>query len=271
MQLATSDRRLTADQAEALWRAWMVGRDERARDYLVLSYTPMVTYLATRKVRELPARFELDDLVSCGLIALLESIDRFDPTRGASFEQYAWTRVSGAIVDELRRQDWAPRSARRMGRDIARAEAKLQARNGATPTADEVAGELGIGVRELRSVQQDLAQADVVSLNAPARGAEETIPVEVGEIVEAPPGEHDPVLAILAGERNAKMRDAISALAEKELRVLMLVHVQELSGAQVGRMLGVSESRVSQIMSRARSKLRARLDAYEAAAAGNAA
>jgi RNA polymerase sigma factor for flagellar operon FliA len=271
MQPATTDHRLTADQAEALWRAWTVGKDERARDYLVLSYTPMVTYLATRKVRELPARFELDDLVSCGLIALLESIDRFDPERGATFEQYAWTRVSGAIVDELRRQDWAPRSARRMGRDIARAEQTLQARNGSAPTNEQVAGELGIGVAELRSVQQDLAQADVASLNAPARGTDETIPVEVGDLVEAPIGQHDPVLAILTGERNAKMRDAMASLDEKELHVLMLVHVHELSGAEVGRMLGVSESRVSQIMSRARAKLRARLDAYEAAAAGTAA
>jgi RNA polymerase sigma factor for flagellar operon FliA len=268
MQLAPSDHRLTPEEAESLWWAWTHDHDERARDHLVLSYTPMVTYLATRKVRELPVRFELDDLISCGLIALLESIDRFDPQRGATFEQYAWTRVSGAIVDELRRQDWAPRSTRRMARGIARAEATLHARNGAAPTSEQVAGELGIDVAELRTVQQELVQADVSSLNAPTRGVDDSLSIEVGETVEAPPGEHDPVLAMLAGERNAKMREAIASLDEKELQVLMLVHVQELSGAEVGRRLGVSESRVSQIMSRARGKLRARLDAYERAAAG---
>ena len=102
----------------------------RARDRLVLSYAPMVKYLACRKVRELPAHCELDDLVSCGLLALIAAVDRFDPAKGATFEQYAWTRVSGAIMDELRRQDWAPRSLRRNGRAIERAREQWQLRTG---------------------------------------------------------------------------------------------------------------------------------------------
>ena len=114
--IAGSGSRLNPSEAEALWRAWVTHSDDRARDRLVLSYAPMVQYLASKKVRELPAHCELDDLVSCGLIALVESIDRFNPARGATFEQYAWTRVSGAIMDELRRQDWAPRSLRRRRR-----------------------------------------------------------------------------------------------------------------------------------------------------------
>ena len=92
-----------------------------SRDRLVLSYAPMVKYLTCRKVRELPAHCQLDDLVSCGLLALIAAVDRFDAAKGATFEQYAWTRVSGAIMDELRRQDWAPRSLRRSGRAIERA------------------------------------------------------------------------------------------------------------------------------------------------------
>src|SRR6185437_1627369 len=117
----SSSSRPTAGTAEALWRAWIQNKDVAARDRLVLSYAPMVKYLACRKVRELPAHCELDDLVSCGLLALIAAVDRFDPAKGATFEQYAWTRVSGAIMDELRRQDWAPRSLRRNGRAIERA------------------------------------------------------------------------------------------------------------------------------------------------------
>ena len=105
--------RPSPETAEALWRAWITGGDAAARDRLVLSYAPMVKYLACRKVRELPAHCELDDLVSGGLVALIAAVDRFDPAKGATFEQYVWTRVSGAIMDELRRQDWAPRSLRR--------------------------------------------------------------------------------------------------------------------------------------------------------------
>ena len=129
-----SSSRPTAGTAEALWRAWITNKDVAARDRLVLSYAPMVKYLACRKVRELPAHCELDDLVSCGLLALIAAVDRFDPVKGATFEQYAWTRVSGAIMDELRRQDWAPRSLRRNGRAIERAREQWQLRTGRLPT-----------------------------------------------------------------------------------------------------------------------------------------
>src|SRR5881409_4076347 len=137
-----SGSRLNPSEAEALWRSWVTHRDDRARDRLVLSYAPMVQYLAAKKVRELPAHCELDDLVSCGLIALIEAVERFDPRKGASFEQYAWTRVAGAIVDELRRQDWASRSVRRTGRTIERARDGFYAREGTMPNAEELAKSL---------------------------------------------------------------------------------------------------------------------------------
>jgi len=134
----SSSSRPTAGTAEALWRAWIQNKDVAARDRLVLSYAPMVKYLACRKVRELPAHCELDDLVSCGLLALIAAVDRFDPAKGATFEQYAWTRVSGAIMDELRRQDWAPRSLRRNGRAIERAREAWQLRTGRLPSDEEL-------------------------------------------------------------------------------------------------------------------------------------
>src|SRR5689334_11043936 len=166
MQATGSAQRLTPSQAEALWREWSTRKDSSARDKLVLAYSPMVKYLAARKVRELPSHCELDDLVSCGLIALIEAVERFDPRKGASFEQYAWTRVAGAIVDELRRQDWASRSVRRNGRKIEQARDTYYAREGAMPNDLQLAETLHLSIAELRESLNEIERADVMSLNA---------------------------------------------------------------------------------------------------------
>jgi RNA polymerase sigma factor FliA len=263
VETATSAQRPTASTAEALWRAWIQNGDVAARDRLVLSYAPMVKYLACRKVRELPAHCELDDLVSCGLLALIAAVDRFDPAKGATFEQYAWTRVSGAIMDELRRQDWAPRSLRRSGRAIERARDEWQAKTGRLPSDGELAHELEIGVTDLRGQLEGLARADLLSLNTPARGAEESMPVEVGDTIEAPPGEFDPESAALANERAQVLRDAIASLSEREQTILVLLYVKHLQGAEIGRLLGVSESRVSQILSSIRRTLKEHIESYD--------
>jgi RNA polymerase sigma factor for flagellar operon FliA len=227
----------------------------------------MVRYIASRKVRELPAHCELDDLASSGLVALMEAIDRFDPAKGASFEQYAWTRVAGAVVDELRKQDWASRSVRREGRRIERARDSFFARFGTMPTEAELAAELSTTVDDLRTSLEDIDRSDVSSLNAPARGAEDSLPLEVGETIQSPHDEFDPESSLLGADRNAAIRGAIARLSERERHILSLVHVQELPGAEIGRMLGVSESRVSQILAGIRRKLKDQLDSYETAAA----
>jgi RNA polymerase sigma factor FliA len=255
--------RPTAESAEALWRRWMEHRDVSARDRLVLSYAPMVKYLACRKVRELPAHCELDDLVSCGLLALIAAVDRFDPAKGATFEQYAWTRVSGAIMDELRRQDWAPRSLRRSGRAIERTREEWQSRHGRTPTDEELSRELEITVADLHDQLEGLSRADLLSLNTPARGTEDQMPVEVGDTLEAPPSEFDPELAALAAERSSVLKEAVASLSEREQQILVLLYVHHLQGAEIGRILGVSESRVSQLLSGIRRTLKSRIDAYD--------
>jgi RNA polymerase sigma factor FliA len=263
----TGAQRLTASEAETLWRNWKNRRDARSRDTLVVAYAPMVRYIASRKVRELPAHCDLDDLASAGLVALMEAIDRFDPAKGATFEQYAWTRVAGALLDELRKQDWASRSVRREGRRIERAKDAFFARNGVMPSEPELAAELGTTVADLRATFEDIDRSDIASLNAPARGADDATLTEVGDTIQAPQGEHEPETTLLGADRTAAMRGAIARLSEREREVLALIHVQELPGAEVGRMLGISESRVSQILAGIRGKLKHSLDTYEAAAA----
>jgi RNA polymerase sigma factor for flagellar operon FliA len=264
--LSTVAQRLTSFEAETLWRNWKERRDAPSRDRLVLAYAPMVRYIASRKVRELPAHCELDDLASSGILALMEAIDRFDPTKGASFEQYAWTRVAGALVDDLRKHDWASRSVRRAGRRIERDRDSFFARTGRMPTEVELAAELGSTVDELRSSLEDIDRSSVASLNAPARGVEEATMLELGETLQASEDEHAPEARLLGADRNAAVRAAIARLSDRERQVLALVHVQEMPGAEIGRMLGVSESRVSQILSGIRSKLRDQLNSYDAAA-----
>jgi RNA polymerase sigma factor for flagellar operon FliA len=263
MQTVASRRRLAPHEAETLWRAWVMRRDQAARDRLVLSYAPMVNYLAARKIRELPSHCELDDLASCGLVALIEAVDRFDPKKGASFEQYAWTRVTGAIMDELRRQDWASRSVRRFSRRLEDARERFFARNGRAPDEDELAAALQLPVTELRHQLEELERADVCSLNASARSTEDSETVEVGETVEASCSELEPESATLSHERAAVLRGAIAGLSERERVALRLVHVEELQGAEIGERLGVSESRVSQILAGIRRKLHDDIAAYD--------
>src|SRR6202161_3496886 len=121
MATANKSTRLSTNETMALWSQYKRTGDPRLRDRLVLTFAPMVKYIVYRKVREIPARCEVDDFISCGLEALIRSIDRYDPDKGATLEQFAWTRIHGAVLDELRRQDWAPRSLRRWDREIAKA------------------------------------------------------------------------------------------------------------------------------------------------------
>src|ERR1700755_3041640 len=113
--------RMSAQETLELWQQYKQTGDQRVRDRLVLTFAPMVKYIVYKKAREMPARCEVEDFISCGLEALIRSIDRYDPDKGATLEQYAWTRIHGAVLDELRRQDWAPRSVRRWERDIEKA------------------------------------------------------------------------------------------------------------------------------------------------------
>lgn len=259
----SNGRRATPQEAEALWRAWTQRKDVRARDKLVFLYTPMVRYLANRKLCELPAHLELEDLISCGLIALIGAIDRFDPVKGATFEQYAWTRVAGAIVDELRRQNRTSRSSRRLSHQVERVRDSWIARTGRPPSEDELATALEISVGELRARLIELERAKLVPLNAPARASDEAAPVEIGDTIESPEERANPELSALSREKAAVLKEAIASLSERERTILTLLHVHHLQGAEIGRIVGVSESRVSQMLASIRQKLKSQLDEYD--------
>src|ERR1700760_2737916 len=171
---SSTRKRISSEDALALWREYKASGDVRVRNRLVMTFAPLVKYIVFKKVRELPARCEVEDFISCGLEALIASIDRFDPEKGATLEQFAWTRIHGAVLDELRRQDWAPRSLRRGERDIARARDQFTTLHGRRPAREELAAPLSISVEDLRKREDDIAVSDVTSLNTLVISDDET-------------------------------------------------------------------------------------------------
>ena len=169
----TSRKRLSAEDSLALWREYKPTDDMQVRNRLVMTYAPLVKYIVFKKVRELPAPCEVEDFIACGLEALIASIDRYDPAKGATLEQFAWTRIHGAVLDELRRQDWAPRSLRRWERDIAGSREQFTAVHGRRPTRRS-SPTRSITVEELRRREDDIVVSDVTSLNTLVISDDET-------------------------------------------------------------------------------------------------
>jgi len=257
--VSTSGRkRISSEDALALWREYKRTGDARVRNRLVMTYAPLVKYIVFKKVRELPARCEVEDFISCGLEALIASIDRYDPAKGATLEQYAWTRIHGAVLDELRRQDWAPRSLRRWERDIARARDQFSVLHRRRPSREELADALGISVDELRRREDDIAVSDVTSLNTLVTSDDEST-VERMDTLADGDERMDPEQAAAMTEAKEKFRRAFDALPKREREVAVLLYVKNLTLREIGEILGVSESRVCQIHSHLKRTLRKQL------------
>src|SRR5436853_1542900 len=252
---STSRRRISSQDALALWREHKATGSVQVRNRLVMTYAPLVKYIVFKKVRELPARCEVDDFISCGLEALISSIDRYDPEKGATLEQYAWTRIHGAVLDELRRQDWAPRSLRRWERDIARARKRFTSNHGRQPTTEELAEAMGTTPQELRARQGEISASDVTSLNTLVLSEEDTNVERIDTIVSEDRGA-DPEAAPMSEAAKARVRRAFSARPEREREVAVLLYVKNLTLREIGEILAVSESRVCQIHSELKRKLR---------------
>jgi RNA polymerase sigma factor FliA len=253
-----SNRRdhVSSDAALALWREYKATGDVQVRNRLVMTYAPLVKYIVFKKVRELPARCDVEDFISCGLEALIASIDRFDPAKGATLEQFAWTRIHGAVLDELRRQDWAPRSLRRWERDIGRAREQFTSNHGRRPTRVELAASLAISVDELRRREDDITVSDITSLNALVMSDDETNVERMDTLVG---GEADPEDAAMTSDAKDRFRRAFATLPKREREVAILLYVKNLTLREIGDVIGVSESRVCQIHTHLKRTLKTQL------------
>ena len=264
MQTETPRRRwIASEDAQQLWQDYNRTQNTSLRDRLIMTYAPLVKYIAYRKVRELPASCQVEDFISCGLEALINAIDRYDPAKGATLEQFAWTRIYGAILDELRRQDWAPRSVRRWERDIETARRNFSGVHGRQPTRDELADSLGTSSDELRQREQKIATSDLTSLNAIVPGEEDSS-VERVDTLSADDISTNPEHFASMGDAKDRFRSAFGRLPRRQREIAILLYVKELTLREIGEVLGVSESRVCQIHTELKRSLRSALSEDEA-------
>lgn len=253
------ETKVKAVELSELWRLYKAEGDERARERLVVDYSPLVKYIAGRMASGLPSHVEESDLISYGLLGLIGAIERFDPDRDVKFETYALARVKGAIIDELRSLDWVPRSVRARAREVERAHAALEGTLQRAPTDEEMAAKLELTVDAFRGVLLEIANSSVLALDDlwtfadPEGGSQISILDTIKD-----PGAADPETEAQASELKDRLADAIESLPERERLVIALYYYENLTLREIGEVLDVTESRVSQLHTKAVIGLRSR-------------
>jgi RNA polymerase sigma factor FliA len=245
-------------ETRALWREYRRAGSKELRDRLIVMYSPLVKYVAGRLGSGLPAHVDEGDLVSYGLLGLIGAIERYDPDRDIKFETYAIARIRGSIIDELRALDWVPRSVRSRAREIERAIATLEAQFGRAPTDDEIATKVGISIEELEEALTAIARSSIAALDELWSVSGEGDQVSLLDTLEDPDSVR-PADALDETELREILGDAISRLPEREKLVITLYYYEELTLREIGEVLGVTESRISQLHTKAILRLKARL------------
>ncbi|MDQ1403300.1 MAG: polymerase sigma factor FliA [Actinomycetota bacterium] len=242
---------------QRLWSDYKSTSDRDARDRLIVHYSPLVKYVAGRVSVGLPQNIEQADLVSYGIFGLIDAIDKFDTGRNIKFETYAIARIKGAIIDELRSIDWVPRSVRAKARSVEKAYAKLEATLLRTPTDAEVAEEMGMTEQELHNVFNQISFVGLVALDEMLAGGDRGESTTLGDTI--PDKGDGPVQAYEVEEMKQILAGAINRLGDREKIVLTLYYYEGLTLAEIGEVLGVTESRVCQIHTKAVLQLRSKM------------
>lgn len=256
-----ADPDAAASLLDELWTRFKDSGDRGAREKLILNYAPLVKFVAGRVGSGLPATVDGGDLISYGIFGLMDALEKFDRGRGIKFETYAIPRIRGAIVDELRSLDWVPRSVRSKARQVEQAIGRLEATLHRTPTEEEVAVELGVNLEDLRDTLQRVNMSSVVALDeVVGRGGDDdssTSLIDTIEDSEAP----DPVAAFDRAETREILRGVVGGLADRDRLVITMYYFEGLTLKEIGKALGVTESRICQIHTKAVLDLRGRMRA----------
>lgn len=242
---------------QRLWELCRNG-DKQAHDTLVELYSPLVKYVVGRIMVSTSPSVEFDDLVSFGIFGLLDAIKKFDPEKNVKFKTYAVTRIRGAIFDELRAIDWVPRSVRQRAKDVDAAISKIEFKKGRSATDDEIASELGVSGAQLSKTLLEISSTSLLSLNKTRHVSDSSDDVYLIDSLESPESE-EPDFQVEREEIRKFIAKEIKELPEKEKIVLVLYYYEELTLKEIGKILGVTESRVSQLHTKAVSRLRAHL------------
>ncbi len=261
-QLAAAAEKATEEaRVRAVWEDFKATASPAARDQLILKYSPLVRYVAGRVGVGLPPNVEHADLVSYGIFGLIDAIEKFDLERAIKFETYALSRIRGAIIDELRSMDWIPRSVRSKAREVERTYAELETELHRTPTEPEVAARMGIPLRDLHSIFSQVSYVNVVALDellGGGSGGDKAEGMSLGDTLRDNKAV-DPVMAFEGEETKFLLARAIDQLPEREKIVVTLYYYEGLTLAEIGSVLGVTESRICQMHTKAVLQLRGRL------------
>lgn len=246
----------------ALWAAYKQNGDADSRERLILNYSPLVKYVAGRLSSSLPQTVDTADLISYGIFGLIDAIEKFDLERAIKFETYAIARIKGAIIDELRAMDWVPRSVRARAREVENAYIVLETRLRRVPEDAEVAAQMGISSKELSDILSKLSYTSVVSFEELWVGGDREDHGNAMTVIEDETAE-DPVAMFESEEIKDILATAIERLPERERIVIALYYYEGLTLKEIGQVLGVTESRVSQLHTKSVLRLRARLHAAQ--------
>ena len=243
---------------EELWILYKNKRDPRIRDKFVKQYAPLVKYVAGKVAIGMPHNVEFDDLVGFGVFGLFDAIEKFDPEKHVKFKTYAVTRIRGAIFDELRSIDWVPRSVRQKAREVEDAVRRLETSLGRSANDREIAKEMGVGLRDFQKLMLKISGTSILSLNDVWYTGEDNDKISIVESIESPTS-LNPDTIVEKEEIKRVIIEAISELPDKEKKVLVLYYYEDLTLKEIGKVLEVTESRISQLHTKAIMRLRAKL------------
>lgn len=246
------------EKERRLWKRYKENGDMKAREEIIRQYLPLVKYVAGRVAVNLPQNIDFEDLVSYGIFGLIDAVEKFDPDKGILFKTYAVTRIRGAIYDELRNMDWIPRSIRQKVKNLERAYMELEAVKGNDFTDEDVARVMGIEVEELHKIYREIGGAHLMSLDEFYQLTDED-EVSLGNIVTARE-EENPDEIVAKNHLVEELAKVIKALPEKEKAVIYLYYYERLTLKEIGKILNVTESRVSQLHTKALLRLKAHLN-----------
>lgn len=248
-----------AARLQAMWQEFKSTGERGVREQLILHYSPLVKFVAGRVGIGLPSNIEQADLVSYGIFGLIDAIEKFDIERAIKFETYAISRIRGAIIDELRALDWIPRSVRSKARSMERAYAELEAELHRTPTKAEIADRMGITEKDLHAIFSQVSYTNILALDELlSSGSDRGDSVSLGDTLKDHAAE-DPVMAFEGAETRYLLARAVEQLSEREKIVVTLYYYEGLTLAEIGRVLGVTESRICQMHTKAVQQLRVKL------------
>lgn len=244
-----------------LWARYQLSRDVRIRDEIVKQYAPLVKYVAGKVSANLPSSVEYDDLVGYGIFGLFDAIEKFDPQKQVKFKTYAVTRIRGAMYDHLREMDWVPRSVRQKAKEVEQAVMMLEAKLGRPASDSEIASSIGMPDDEFSRLMGRISSTAILSLNDIWNTGGDSEKMCIGESIESPRG-FSPDFSVEKEEVRRVIVQAINELPEKEKKVLVLYYYENLTLREIGQILEVTESRISQLHTKAIIRLKAKLTSF---------